>query len=106
MQTRIGAIAQIRIGTDVYYGNKYNLHPANGEGRVGKSGIDKNLDIDQVIELAYNMPEKPNIIIKAGSNAKWYLKKCPKDEIEREIEKQKNWRDISKCTMYIIEWDV
>ena len=36
---------------------------------------------------------------------KWYLKQCPKDEIEREIKKQQDWRDVSRSTMYIIEWD-
>ena len=94
-----------QFGADVYYGNKYNLHPANGEGRVGASGIDKSLSLENVIALAYQMIEKPNIIIKAGSNAKWYLKCCPKDKIKIEIEIQKNWRDVSRCTMYIIEWD-
>jgi hypothetical protein len=94
-----------RIGVDVYYGNKYNLHPANGEGCVGASGIDKSFTIERVIALAYQMDEKPNIIIKSGLNAKWYLKQCPKDEIEREIKKQQDWRDVSRSTMYIIEWD-
>jgi hypothetical protein len=63
-----------------------NLHPADGEGRVGKQGIDAKYTLDMVKEIAYRMPEKPNIIIKAGKNAKWYIKKCPKDEIIREIE--------------------
>ena len=94
-----------RNGVDVYYGDKYSLHPANGEGRVGESGIDKSFTLERVVALAYQMVEKPNIIIKAGPNAKWYLKRCPKDEIEREIEKQQAWRDVSRCTMHIIEWD-
>jgi hypothetical protein len=51
------------------------------------------------------MEEKPNIIIKAGTNAKWYIKKFDTNIIEEEILKQRNWRDISKSTMYIIEWD-
>ncbi len=53
--------------------------------------------------LAYHMDEKPNIIIKAGPNAKWYIKKCHPDTLEREIEKQK-WRNVSRCTMYVINW--
>lgn len=28
------------------------------------------------------MDEKPNVIIKAGPRAKWYLKCCPKDLID------------------------
>ena len=94
-----------RIGVDVFYGNEYNLHPANGEGRVGVNGIDKSFTLDRVLSLAHTMPEKPNIIIKAGPNAKWYLKKCPIGEIGDEIERQQKWRDTSRCTMYIIVWD-
>jgi hypothetical protein len=93
-----------RKGADIGYNNS-NLHPANREGCVGKSGIDKTFTLERVIALAYQMVERPNIIIKAGVNAKWYLKRCPIDEIEREIENQKNWRDVSRCVMHIIEWD-
>ena len=52
------------------------------------------------------MDEKPNVVIKAGPRAKWYLKQCPKDLINIEIEKQRSWRDISRSTMWIIEWDM
>jgi hypothetical protein len=51
------------------------------------------------------MAEKPNIIIKSGLNGKWYLKRCPANDIEGEIEKQQDWRDVSRSTMYIIVWD-
>ena len=51
------------------------------------------------------MKEKPNIIVKAGPRAKWYLKKFDKKLIEKEIEKQKSWRDVSRCTTWIIDWD-
>jgi hypothetical protein len=95
---------QKRIGCDVGY-NSSNLHPANAESRVGVSGIDKNFTLGQMIEIAYKMEEKPNILIKAGPNAKWYIKKFDPNVIEEEIEKQRSWRDISRCTMYIIEWD-
>jgi len=94
---------QKRIGVDIGY-HSSNLHPVDGEGCVGKSGIDKSLSLEKVIEIAYKMEDKPNIIIKSGKNAKWYFKSFPKDEIENEINKQ-NWRDTSRCTMYIIEWD-
>jgi hypothetical protein len=93
-----------RKGVDIFYGDTFNLHPENGEGRVGKNGIDKSYTLEKMIHLAYSMPEKPNVIIKSGTNAKWYLKKCPLDKIDHEIENQK-WRDLSRCTMYIIEWD-
>ena len=92
-----------RFGVDIGY-NESNMHPTNNESCVGKSGIDKNLTLTEVITLAYKMENKPNIIIKAGQNAKWYFKSFPKDIIESEITKQ-NWRDVSRCTMYIIEWD-
>ncbi len=95
---------QKRTGCDVGY-HSSNLHPADGQGRVGKEGIDKNLSLVQVIELAYKMEEKPNILIKAGQNAKWYIKKFDPAIIEEEIKKQASWRDVSRSTMYIIEWD-
>lgn len=85
-----------------------NLHPENGEGRVGAGGIDKTYTLPMVMALAYKIVEKPNIIIKAGENAKWYIKKCPIHEIDREIEKMQNsvyYSGMMRCTMYIIEWD-
>jgi hypothetical protein len=93
-----------RIGVDVGY-HESNIFPPDRESCVGRNGIDKSLTLDRVIALAYKINPKPNIIIKAGPNAKWYLKRFPPDVIEREIEKQK-WRDVSRCTMYIIEWDI
>lgn len=94
---------QKRQGVDVGY-HSANIHPADREGCVGKNGIDKTFTLEKMIELAYKMENKPNIIIKAGPNAKWYLKRFPKDVIESEIQKQ-TWRDTSRCIMYIIEWD-
>ena len=92
-----------RYGVDVGY-HQSNLHPEDGEGRVGKSGIDKNYTLGQILGLAYSMRERPNIIIKGGKNAKWYLKKFPLNELENEIEKQ-SWRDNSNRIMWVIEWD-
>jgi hypothetical protein len=82
-----------------------NLHPSDGEGRVGKQGIDANYTLDMLKEIAYRMPEKPNIIIKSGKNAKWYIKKCPTDEIIREIEKFRNsvyGKNVGRCTTYVL----
>jgi hypothetical protein len=94
---------QKRVGVDIgYHGS--DIYPKNCEFRVGKGGLDKTLTLGQIIEIAYQMEDKPNIIIKAGPNAKWYLKRFPKDIIDDEIEKQK-WRDVSRFTMYIIDWD-
>jgi hypothetical protein len=81
-----------------------NIHPIDREGCVGKAGIDKSYTLDMVMKLAYKMDDKPNIIIKAGKNAKWYMKKVPPNKIEEAIEKQK-WRDTSRYTMYKIVWD-
>lgn len=93
-----------RLGVDIGYHDS-NIVPVDREGCVGKAGIDKSFTLERVIALAYKqVDKKPNIIIKAGQNAKWYLKHCPKEEIEEGIEKQK-WRDCSQATMYIIEWD-
>ena len=87
-------------GCDVGYND--DLEPLGGVGRVGKSGIDKTFSLEQVSILAYEI--NANIIIKAGKNAKWYLKKYNPNNIEAAIEKQK-WRDTSRVTMWIIEWD-
>ena len=92
-----------RKGVDVGY-NGSNIQPIDREGCVGASGIDKSYTLDMVMKLAYKLDNKPNIIIKAGPNAKWYMKKVHVDEIDNEIEKQK-WRNTSRCTMFIIDWD-
>jgi len=92
-----------REGVDVGYKSS-NIHPADGEGCVGAAGIDKSFTFDMVLDLAYKMDIRPNIIVKSGLNAKWYLKRIQKDVIEDEIQKQ-SWRDTSRSTMYIIEWD-
>ena len=92
-----------RKGVDVGY-NGSNIQPIDREGCVGASGIDKSYTLDMVMKLAYKLDNKPNIIIKAGPNAKWYMKKVHVDVIDNEIEKQK-WRDTSRCTMFIIDWD-
>ena len=92
-----------RNGCDVgWHGS--NIQPIDREGCVGASGIDKSYTLDMVMKLAYKLDNKPNIIIKAGPNAKWYMKKVHVDEIDNEIEKQK-WRNTSRCTMFIIDWD-
>ena len=93
---------QKRHGVDVGF-HESNLHPANGEGRVGKSGLDKHLSLERILEIAYQMDD--NIIIKAGPRAKWYIKRFPLESIDTAIEKQKNWRNISRSTMWIIEWE-
>jgi len=96
-------IVEKRKGVDIGFTTS-NIRPIDSEGCVGASGIDKSFTLEMVLKLAYKMENKPNIIIKAGPNAKWYMKICQKELIEQEIKKQK-WRDTSSCLMYIIEWD-
>ena len=96
-----------RDGADVGY-HESPIHPADGSKdalkRVGKHGFDKTLTLDDMIGIASRMEERPNIIVKAGKNAKWYLKRFPTDTLDAEIEKQQ-WRDgVKNCTMWIIEW--
>ena len=86
---------------DVGY-HSSNILPINRQGCVGKAGIDKNYSFLQVVELARGCGA--NIIIKAGKNAKWYLKRCEKEKIQESIEKQA-WRDTSRYHMYEIEWE-
>ena len=102
-----------REGVDVGY-HSSSIQPIDRDGCVGpidysedfvgKYGINKTYTLEKVLELAYKMDNKPNIIIKAGKNAKWYLKHFQRDKIEDEIEKQK-WRDTKRYTMYIIDWE-
>ena len=96
---------EIRKGVDVGYHDS-NIEPLNRERCVGKSGIDKTLILQDVLNLAYkiDIKERPNIIIKAGPNAKWYLKRSQKDKIEDKIKTQ-HFRDTSRYIMYIIDWD-
>ena len=89
-------------GCDVGWHNS-NIDPVNREGCIGAGGIDKSYTLEMVMDLAYKHPEKPNIIIKAGKNAKWYLKKILPNKINEAIESQK-WRDTTRYTMYLIEW--
>jgi hypothetical protein len=36
-----------RHGVDIFYGDTFNLHPENWEGRVGKNGIDKSYTLEK-----------------------------------------------------------
>ena len=92
-----------KVGCDIKW--RCDIHPIDREGCVGKSGIDKTYTLDMVLKLAYKIEDKPNIIIKAGPNAKWYLKRCPKEMIETKIQELQKWKNTSSCTMYIIDWD-
>lgn len=91
---------ETRNGVDIGY-HESNLEPLHGKGRIGKGGIDKNFTLTQMIELAREI--NANIIVKAGPNAKWYLKRCNIDDIDKTIQKQK-WRDTRRAVMYIIHW--
>jgi hypothetical protein len=93
-----------RIGENVGFIHS-DIRPDDSQVCVGKEGLNKSLTLEQIITIAYKMDTRPNIIIKAGINAKWYLKYFPKEKIQIEVDKQKKFRDISRCTMWIIEWD-
>lgn len=90
-------------GIDAGY-HSSNIHPTDRESCVGKQGIDKMLTFDEVINLAFRMDNRPNIIVRGGNRAKWYFKRIPLDTLPYEVAKQE-WRDTTRCTMYIIEWD-
>lgn len=91
-----------RDGVDVGYTGS-ELEPLNRVGCVGKGGIDKTYTLEQIVRLAYEI--KANIIVKAGENAKWYLKRSNPTEIDAKIEKQ-SWRyGTKRYKMWIIEWE-
>jgi len=89
-----------RDATDAGY-HSSNIDPLYGVGKVGKRGIDKTFTMARVMELAREV--NANIIIKAGPNAKWYLKRFSLDSLDREIAKQ-SWRNTSRSTMWIVEF--
>ena len=91
----------IRDGVDFGY-HSDNLHPSNGEGRVGNAGFDKNLPLQQIINIAMSMEQNPNIIIKAGPNAKWYIKKSSLETLDQKIENCQLWRNTTRSKMYIL----
>jgi len=97
---------ETRFGANLKHGR--DLHPADREGCVGNVGIDKTYTLEMVIGIAFKMPRKPNILIKAGENAKWYIKECHPNDIDFEIEKARlaprGGKSVHRCTMYIITW--
>jgi hypothetical protein len=88
-------------GVDAGYHDSV-IHPANGEGRVGKRGIDRKFDCNKVVDLASRMNPRPNIIVRNG-NGKWYFKRLPLENLATEIKKQ-SWRDTSRTVMHVIDW--
>ena len=94
-----------KLGCDI--GRSNGLHHEDGKWRVGKEGVNKNLRLNDLVELAYTMDNpRPNIIIKGGKDAKWYLKYCIADKIDEQIKKPYNRRDnVARCIMYIITWE-
>jgi hypothetical protein len=87
-----------RFGDDVGYHNS-NMYTPDGEGRKGKHGFDKTLSWEKMLELALKIGA--NIIVKAGPNAKWYLKCFPAEAIDDEVKKQA-WRRTDRATMWVI----
>ena len=92
-----------RVGMTVGYNDQSSYDAAEHEGRVGQHGFDKNLSLDHVITIASRMEVRPNVIVKAGENAKWYMFYILNEHIEAEIYKQR-WRDTHNCTLWAIEW--
>lgn len=89
-----------RIGVDVGYND--NLPHPDYPDSTSTKGFDKNLQLEEIIKLAKDI--NGNIIIKAGKNAKWYIKKINLESIDELIEKQNKWRDTSRYTMYIVKF--
>jgi hypothetical protein len=90
-----------RNGVNIF---QHDVNPSDGEGCIGKCGIDKTYTLEKVIDLAYKMEEKPNIIFRSTHKSKWYLKSVPKDTIDAKIQKGQ-WVNKPENIMYIIEWE-
>ena len=97
---------EIRHGVDVGYFNSSRTvqnnmtHPDYPES---KKGYPKDKTLEEMLVLAKDI--KANIIIKAGKNAKWYLKHCPRHELDAEIENRPRWKNSKNATMYIVEFE-
>ena len=89
---------EMKQGVDIGYHISNIPHPQHLNSY---RGYNKHFKLDKIVRIAKDL--KANIIIKTGKNDKWFIKKCPKEFIQNEIEKQK-WRDTSDYTMYIIEF--
>lgn len=92
-----------KLSADVGFRGKEDInieHPF----RVGASGYDKNLNLSQIVEIAYSINPKPNIIVKPGPNRKWYIKNIPYNEIEESISHANTRRNNEKSTLWIISW--
>lgn len=94
-----------KVGVDIGW-NSFNMYPEDGEGRKGKQGFDETLTFERMLGIAYRMNPRPNIMIKGGLNAKWYLKYFPEELIEHEIGITTKWKkNIPHNKLYIITWD-
>lgn len=51
---------------------------------IGKNGFDKTLTIEEVIEHIA-IPYGGNVIVKAGKNAKWYVKNIPFEVVDSSV---------------------
>ena len=91
-----------RIGNSLR-NKETSLYPVNNKDCVCRSAF---LSIERILKIAYKMDEKPNIIIREGSGCKWHLIRSPKDLIDSSIEKQRRWIDISRSTIWIVNWDL
>ena len=84
------------------------IYPADGskdaEKRDGARGFLKTLTLGEMIGIASRMEERPNIIVKAGLNAKWYLKSFPKERIDEEFENNRTREGVKNCTLWVWEW--
>ena len=56
------------------------------------------------IDPEIGLLENQTIIIKAGKNAKWYLKYYELSKLDEAIETTKQYRDTRRATMYVITW--
>ena len=83
-----------RVGCDISSSHDIKNYECI-DGSKGKAGINKNYTLEQVMFIAYNHIDKPNIITRKGVNSKWYLKKVPCNLIECEISNFMNPNDKS-----------
>lgn len=72
---------------------------------IGNNGFDKSLLFEEVVECIAK-PKNAHVIIKAGPNAKWYVKDIKADLAHETLKRGTKYCTVknpnAKC--YVVEW--
>jgi len=69
-----------------------------------QQSFDKIYTEEEIKQIMWLKPNKPNILVKPGKNAKWYIKWIDPTTLKDSIIKQKKFRNLKGYVMEYIEW--